>query len=134
MSRNRWTATYGIFDKEICLYVGATRNCYNRELQHKSRFGKHVEFRVLRWSRLSHTARMTEKRFIKHYQSLGQAEHNYKKQLPRKKRRIVVSVDSNLHFKLKLISAKSGVFLERLADEAVRNYIRNYPLSEVQNA
>lgn len=51
-----------------------------------------------------------------------------------KQKRTVITVAPENHAGLTVISKKSGRKMQYLADEAVRAYIRNYPLSEVQNA
>lgn len=71
-----WYWVYGVFRKDICLYVGATGNPFSREQDHKRRFGKRCEFRALKYCLSESRAALFEDRFIRQFKKLGQAKFN----------------------------------------------------------
>ena len=71
-----WWAVYGVFLKDECLYVGVTKNAFYREQEHKRRFGRKSEFRVLNWTKSKARGSELESRYIRRYKKKGQARFN----------------------------------------------------------
>lgn len=124
-----WYAVYGIFDKGRCIYVGATKNAFDREQNHKQRFGKQVEFKVFNWTRSEEKARNLERKYIRDYTAKDEAEFNINGSCKKPKRDLSpVGIPRDLHYELSIRAASNGELLGHYVERILRSHTKRVPL------